>query len=37
MNIYTFVILIVSLASIALADNFKTNDGKEYKNAASPG
>jgi hypothetical protein len=26
-------ILIVSLASVALADDFKTVDGKEYKNA----
>ena len=29
----TFVILLVCFASIALADDFKTNDGKEYKNA----
>jgi len=28
----TFVILIVCFASIALADDFKTTDGKEYKN-----
>jgi hypothetical protein len=28
----TLVILIVCLASIALADDFKTIDGKEYKN-----
>jgi hypothetical protein len=28
-----FVILIVCFASIALADDFKTTDGKEYKNA----
>ena len=27
------VILIVCFASLALADDFKTNDGKEYKNA----
>jgi hypothetical protein len=27
----TLVILIVHLASIALADDFKTIDGKEYK------
>jgi len=30
----TFVILIVCFASIALADDFKTNNGKEYKNAS---
>jgi hypothetical protein len=29
----TFVILIVCLASIALADDFKTINGKEYKHA----
>ena len=28
-----FVILIVCFASIALADDFKTINGKEYKNA----
>src|SRR5207249_322924 len=28
-----FFILIVCLASVALADDFKTIDGKEYKNA----
>jgi hypothetical protein len=28
----TLVILIVCFASIALADDFKTTDGKEYKN-----
>lgn len=28
-----FVILIICFASIALADDFKTYDGKEYKNA----
>jgi hypothetical protein len=28
----TFVILIVCFTSIALADDFKTTDGKEYKN-----
>jgi hypothetical protein len=28
----TFVILILCFASIALADDFKTTDGKEYKN-----
>jgi hypothetical protein len=28
-----FLILIVCLASVALADDFKTNSGKEYKNA----
>jgi hypothetical protein len=27
----TFVIVIVCFASIALADDFKTNGGKEYK------
>ncbi len=32
MSAPTFVILIVSFASIALADDFKTTDGKEYKN-----
>jgi hypothetical protein len=31
MSAPTFVILIVCLTSIALADDFKTNDGKEYK------
>jgi hypothetical protein len=29
----TFVILIVCFTSVALADDFKTTDGKEYKNA----
>jgi len=29
----TFVVLIVCFASIALADDIKTNNGKEYKNA----
>jgi hypothetical protein len=33
MHAPTFVILIVCFASIALADDFKTIDGKEYKNA----
>ena len=33
MNRSTFVILIVCFASIALADDFKTTKGKEYKNA----
>src|SRR5438046_2013671 len=28
-----FLIVVVCFASIALADNFKTIDGKEYKNA----
>jgi len=28
-----FVILLVCFASVALADDFKTIDGKEYKNA----
>jgi hypothetical protein len=32
MSAPAFVILIVCLASIALADDFKTIDGKEYKN-----
>ena len=32
MSAPTFVILIVCFTSIALADDFKTNDGKEYKN-----
>ena len=32
MSAPTFVILIVCFASIALADDFKTIDGKEYKN-----
>jgi hypothetical protein len=33
MSIQTFVILIVCFASIALADDFQTINGKEYKNA----
>jgi hypothetical protein len=33
MSTPTFVILMVCFASIALADDFKTIDGKEYKNA----
>jgi hypothetical protein len=33
MSTPTIVILIVCFASIALADDFKTVDGKEYKNA----
>src|SRR4029077_7196909 len=33
MNIPTFVILIVCFASIALAEDFKTINGKEYKDA----
>ena len=33
MNTSTFVILIGCFASIALADDFKTVNGKEYKNA----
>src|SRR5207249_547280 len=33
MNVPTFVILIVCFASIALADDFKTINGKEYKDA----
>src|SRR5882724_13443365 len=33
MKFPTFVILIVCFASIALADDFKTINGKEYKNA----
>jgi|SRR5206468_3069575 len=33
MNFLTFVILIVCFASIALADDFKTVNGKEYKDA----
>ena len=32
MKFPTFVILIVCFASIALGDDFKTIDGKEYKN-----
>jgi chromosome segregation ATPase len=32
MSASTFVILIISFASIALADDFKTTDGTEYKN-----
>src|SRR5260370_39531581 len=32
MSAPTFVILIVCFASLALADDFKTIDGKEYKN-----
>jgi Mg/Co/Ni transporter MgtE len=32
MGASTFVILIACFASIALADDFKTTDGKEYKN-----
>src|SRR5438128_8909142 len=32
MSASTFLILIVCFASIALADDFKTIDGKEYKN-----
>src|ERR1043166_1360055 len=32
MKFPTFVILIVCFASIALADDFKTINGKEYKN-----
>jgi hypothetical protein len=32
MSAPTFVILIACFASIALADDFKTTDGKEYKN-----
>ncbi len=32
MSAPTFAILIVCFASIALADDFKTTDGKEYKN-----
>ena len=31
MNTYTFVIFLVCLASIALAGDFKTINGKEYK------
>jgi len=33
MKFFAFAILVVCFASIALADDFKTNDGKEYKNA----
>ena len=33
MSVPTFAILISYLASIALADDFKTTEGKEYKNA----
>lgn len=33
MSSHTSVILIVCFASIALADDFKTTKGKEYKNA----
>src|SRR6266481_3052971 len=33
MSTHTFVILIVCFASIALAEDFKTISGKEYKNA----
>ncbi|HEX9271425.1 MAG TPA: hypothetical protein VGA01_04330 [Candidatus Binatia bacterium] len=33
MKFPTFVILIVCFASIALADDFKTINGKEYKDA----
>src|SRR5438105_13396455 len=33
MNSPTFLTLIVCFASIALADDFKTINGKEYKNA----
>jgi hypothetical protein len=33
MKARTFLILIVCLASVALADDFKTINGKEYKNA----
>ena len=29
----TFLILVTTSASLALADDFKTNSGKEYKNA----
>jgi uncharacterized phage infection (PIP) family protein YhgE len=32
MNAPTFVILIICFASVALADDFKTVDGREYKN-----
>src|SRR5947209_4012725 len=32
MNALTFLILVVCFASFALADDFKTIDGKEYKN-----
>jgi hypothetical protein len=33
MSTHTFIIVIVCFASIALADDFKTTNGKEYKNA----
>jgi hypothetical protein len=32
MNFPTVVILVVCFASVALADDFKTLNGKEYKN-----